>query len=78
MVLMKQTHNYCFRTVMSNLRAGCSPVEGFVWPSFGFHYSKSILYSDKSPYFDNLECDSFDAGGLQCHIVTSVTITARI
>jgi len=25
------------------------------------------------PYFDNLELDIFDAGGAQCHFITSVT-----
>jgi len=28
------------------------------------------------PYFDNLEFDIFDAGGLHCHFITSVTIAA--
>jgi len=26
------------------------------------------------PYYDNLDFDIFDAGGLQCHFVTSGTI----
>jgi len=30
------------------------------------------------PYFDNLEFDIFDAGGLQCHFTMSVTIAVRI
>jgi len=29
-------------------------------------------------YFDNLESDIFDAGGPQCHFITSVTIAVRI
>jgi len=31
-----------------------------------------------SPYFDNLEFDVFDAGGPQCHFITTVTITVGI
>jgi len=30
------------------------------------------------PYFDNLEFDIFDAGGPQCHFITSITIAVRI
>jgi len=30
------------------------------------------------PYFDNLELDIFNAGGPQCHLITSVTIAVRI
>jgi len=30
------------------------------------------------PYFDNLELHIFDAGGLQCHFIASVSITVRI
>jgi len=30
------------------------------------------------PYFDNLEYDIFDAGGLQCHFITSVSTAVRI
>jgi len=30
------------------------------------------------PYFDNLELDDFDAGGLQSHFITSVSIAFRI
>jgi len=33
------------KSAMSNLRAACGPVEGFVWPSLGFPCSKSILHS---------------------------------
>jgi len=29
-------------------------------------------------YFDNLEFDICDAGGPQCHFITSVTIAVRI
>ena len=35
-----------FRTAMSNLRATCSRVEGFVRPSLSFHCSKSSLHTD--------------------------------
>jgi len=30
------------------------------------------------PYFDNLEFDIFDADGLRCHCIMSVTIAGRI
>ena len=30
------------------------------------------------PYFDNLEFDIFDAGGPQCHFITSFTMAVRI
>jgi len=30
------------------------------------------------PYFDNVEFDIFDAGGAQCHFITSVAIAVRI
>jgi len=30
------------------------------------------------PYFTKLDCDIFDAGGPQCHFITSVTIAVRI
>ena len=30
------------------------------------------------PCFDNLEFDNFDAGGPQCHFITSVTIEVKI
>jgi len=30
------------------------------------------------PYFDNLEFDVLDAGGPQCHFITSVTSAVRI
>jgi len=34
------------RPAMSNPRAACGPLEGFVRPSLGCRCSKSILYSD--------------------------------
>jgi len=30
------------------------------------------------PYFDNLEFDSFDVGGPQCHFITSFAMAVRI
>jgi len=30
------------------------------------------------PYFDNLEFDIFDAGGPQCHFITSFIVPVRI
>jgi len=44
----------------------------------GFHCSKISYILTTCPYFDNLEVDIFDAGGLQCHYVMSVTIAVRI
>jgi len=34
------------RAAMSNPRAACGPVEGFVWPSIGFRCSNNILHTD--------------------------------
>ena len=52
----------------------------FVRPSLGFRCSKSILLyiPTTCPHFNNLEFDIFDAGGHQCHFITSVTIAVRI
>jgi len=63
---------------MSIPQTACGPVEGLVWPSLGFHCSKSILHIDNLSLFDNLELDIFDAGGPQCHFVMSVIIAIRI
>jgi len=52
---------------MSNLRPACGPVQVFA----------VVKLSDIPkicPYFDNLDFEIFDAGGLQCYFVTSVTI----
>jgi len=54
------------------------PVEGFVRPSLGLRCSKSIPHTDNLSYFDDLELDIFDAGGLQCRFITSVTDAVRI
>jgi len=64
---------------MSNPRAACGPVEGFVRTSLGFPHRQSILLYTltTSPYFDNLEFDIFVAGGPQCHFITSATIAVR-
>jgi len=66
---------------MSNLWATkYGSVESFVWPSLGFWCSKNNLSSilTTCPYFDNLEFDSFGAGGLQHHFIMSVTIAVGI
>ena len=64
---------------MSNVRAACGPVEGFVRPGLGFRCSESILrILTTCSYLDNLEFDIFVAGGLQCHFITSVPIAFRI
>jgi len=54
------------------------PSQSFLQPSLGFRCSRSIQILTSCPYLDNLEFDIFDAGGLQCHFVTSVTIAVRI
>jgi len=41
------------------------PVDGFVRPSLDFRCSKISYILTTYPYFDNLECDIFDAGGPQ-------------
>jgi len=67
------------RAAMSNLRAACGPVEGFVRPSLGFRCRKSVLYIlTTCPYFHDLEFNIFDAGGLQCHFITTAAIAVRI
>jgi len=63
--------NCIVASAMSNPRAACDPIAGFVRPSLGFHCIKIFT---TFPYFDYLEFDIFDAGGLQCHFITSVTI----
>jgi len=54
--------------------AACGPVNRFVWPSL----VKVYYILTTCTYFDNLEFDIFDGGGLQCHFETSVTIAVRI
>jgi len=66
------------RTAMSNPGASCGPVDCFVRPSLGFCCSKVSYVLTTCPYFDNLEFDISDAGGPQCHILTSGTIAVRI
>ena len=63
---------------MSNPRAACGPVEGFVRPSLGFAAVKVSYVLTTCPYFDNLEFDILDAGGLQIHFITSVATAFRI
>ena len=53
-----------------NVAGRISPVKGLVRPSLGFCCSISSLHTT-CPYFDNLNFDIFDAGGLQCHIILS-------
>ena len=36
---------------MSNPQAACDPVEGFLWPSLDFRYSKSIVHTDNLSLF---------------------------
>jgi len=50
---------------------------GRMRPVEGFRCNKSILHTT-CPYFDNLEFDLFDAGGPQCHFITSVTIAVTV
>jgi len=63
---------------MSNPRAACGRVEGFVRPSVGFRCGKMSYILTICPYFDNLESNIFDAGDLQCHCISSVTIAVTI
>jgi len=62
---------------MSNPRAACGPIEGFVRPSMGFRCCKVSYILTTCPYSDNLEFDSSVAGGPQCHIITSLTVAVR-
>ena len=41
------------------------------------HYVQPYILTT-FPYFNNLDFDIFDAGGPQCHFITSVTIVVRI
>jgi len=52
--------------------AANGPIEGFVRASLGFCCSIRSLDTDVCPYFDNHNFDIFDAGGPQCHFITSV------
>jgi len=63
---------------MSNPRAACGPVEGFVRPSLVFAVVKVSYILRSCSCFDNLEFDLFEASGLQCHFITSVTVAYRI
>ena len=45
---------------------------------YSFAVVKVSYMRTTSPYFDNLEFDIFDAGGPQCHLITSVTTAVRI
>jgi len=65
-------------TAVSNQRPACGPVEGLVRTSLGFRCSMSSLHTDICPYFDNLKFDIFDAGGPQCHFITSVLRAGRL
>jgi len=56
---------------MSNPRAACGPV-------YVFAAVKVAYILTTCACFDNLEFDIFDAGGPQCHFITSVTIAVRI
>jgi len=51
--------------------AACGPIEGFKRSSLGFHCNIGNLHTDVCPYFDNLKFVIFDAGGPQCHFITS-------
>ena len=56
------------RAAISNTRAACGPVEGFVWPSLGFRCSEISCILTTHPYF---EFDIFVAGSPQCYFITS-------
>jgi len=59
---------------MSSPRVACGPVEGFVRTSLGFGCSKVPCILTICTYFDNLEFDIVDAGGLQFRFIPSVTV----
>jgi len=52
--------------------------QSFVRPSLDFRCSKVSYILTTCPYFDNLEYDVFDAGGLQNNFLTSATFAVRI
>jgi len=56
---------------MSNPRAACGLLQAFIVVEVSYTLTNC-------PYFDNLEFDIFDAGGPQCHFITSVTTATRI
>jgi len=47
-------------------------------PNNVFAGAKTSYNLRTCPYFDNLECDIFYAGGLECCLITSVTTAVRI
>jgi len=59
---------------------------GHMWPgrrfcAARFSFSSVVKASHiltTCPYFDTLEFDVFDAGGPQCHFITSLTTAVRI
>jgi len=63
---------------LSNPRAAYGPVEDFVRPILVFTVVKVSNILTACPLFDNLQFDIFDAGGPQCHFITSFTIAVRI
>jgi len=65
------------KAAMSNPRAACGPVEGFVRPSLGFRCSKISHALTTCPH-NYLEFTIFYASGLQWHFITSGTIAVRV
>jgi len=47
-------------------------------PSLRCRCNKVSYILTTCPYFDNLEFDIFDASGLQCNFIKSVTTAVRI
>jgi len=63
---------------MSNLQPACGPVEVSFGPVYVIFAVVKVSYIlTTCPYFDNLEFDIFDAGGPQCHFITSFTMAVR-
>jgi len=55
------------------------PSRKFCVAHFSFFSVVEVSYMVTTcSYCDNLELDIFDAGGLQCHFITFVTVADRI
>jgi len=67
--------------ILKRLKLLCptrGPVGGFVRPRLGFRCSKRSYILTTCPCFEKHELDIVQAGGLQWHFITSVTIALRI
>ena len=62
------------KAAMSSPWPTCGPVKGFVRPSLVFAVAKVPYILTSYSCFGNLDFDIFEASGLQCHFITSVTV----